>query len=72
MGSGQTTSLFRRINDEIRALGAFERGLELHFVCECGDAECLEPVPLTEKAYDAARRRGQTLRSPNCRFSAAA
>jgi hypothetical protein len=51
------TDLLREVNDQIRRLAA---GLGDHvsgrFVCECDDPECLEPVVIPIREYDARRQ----------------
>ena len=48
-------ALFREVNErveEISERGALDR---IDFICECGDAECTEPISLTASEYEEIR-----------------
>lgn len=45
--------LFREVNERIRDVTEFPG--ETDFICECGDAECVEPVALSLAEYEAVR-----------------
>jgi hypothetical protein len=53
---------FRRINERLEAdVRAAAAGPDpVDFVCECGDARCTAPVPLTLAEYEAVRRDSRT------------
>ena len=57
---GINETLFRDVNERVRELeeGFGAPGGLLHFVCECGDAECIERVLLTKEEYESVRARG--------------
>ena len=52
-------ALFREVNERIKQvnenLGTQE---EADFICECGNADCTEPVSLTLGEYEGVRRDG--------------
>ena len=54
---GINETLFRDVNERVRDLeeGFGSPGGLLHFVCECGDAECTERVLLTKEEYESVR-----------------
>lgn len=45
--------LFREVNERIREVTEFPG--ETDFICECGDASCVEPVALSLAEYEAVR-----------------
>ncbi len=45
--------LFREVNERIRELAPAEGSVE--FLCECGDASCVEPISLTLPEYEEVR-----------------
>jgi hypothetical protein len=45
--------LFREVNERIRELARMDGATE--FLCECGDAGCVEPVTLTLPEYESVR-----------------
>jgi len=47
-------AIFRAGNERIEAILSAESG-EAPYLCECGNAECFEPVPLTHAEYEAVR-----------------
>ena len=46
--------MFREVNERIRELAP--AGGATDFLCECGDAGCVEPVGLTLSDYERVRR----------------
>ena len=48
--------LFREVNERIRELAPASG--ESEFLCECGDAECVEPVSMSLAQYEAVRKEG--------------
>lgn len=49
-------SLFREVNERIKDVSeGVATASETDFVCECGDAECTEPVSLTRVEYEEVR-----------------
>lgn len=50
----QNEAIFRAGNERIDAIVGGESG-EAPYLCECGNAECFEPVPLTHAQYEAVR-----------------
>lgn len=55
--AGENEALYREVNERVRDLSeTFETGGELvQFVCECGELECRERVPLTLAEYERLR-----------------
>jgi hypothetical protein len=55
--AAQHQSLFREVNERIEALNEeFARILPMgDWICECGDAECFEPIALTVAEYEDIR-----------------
>ena len=50
-------ALFREVNERIQDVNEELSGaLEADFLCECGDAECTEPISLTPREYEEVRR----------------
>ena len=50
-------ALFREVNERIKDVSeGVSAASETDFVCECGDAECTEPVSLTPVEYEEVRR----------------
>jgi hypothetical protein len=45
--------LFREVNERVKDMVPSEGGIE--FICECGDEECIERVPLTADEYERVR-----------------
>lgn len=54
---GRNEALFRQINERLERLGeAFSLVAEAaEFVCECGDAGCIERISLTLEEYERVR-----------------
>ena len=54
---GRNEALFRRVNEQIEtlneSLGSFAGSMT--WVCECGDADCIEQIELTPAEYDRVR-----------------
>jgi hypothetical protein len=50
--AGREQSLFRDVNERIRALGVADQA---QFLCECTDLECLEPISLEVSEYERIR-----------------
>lgn len=48
-------ALFREVNERVEDVLSGEHG-PVDFLCECGDPECLDAVPLTLEEYEAIRR----------------
>jgi hypothetical protein len=55
-----TQSLFREINERVRALNeSFSQLLDLgDWICECANETCVEPIELSSKAYEEIRQNG--------------
>ena len=52
-------TLFREVNERIKALNSHvETRDEADFICECGDADCVQPVSLSLAEYEEVRSRG--------------
>jgi hypothetical protein len=52
----QNEAIFRAANERLKErLSALEEDGRVPFVCECGNAECLEIVELTLQAYEQVR-----------------
>jgi hypothetical protein len=50
-------ALFREVNERIQDVSEGARSPSAtDFVCECGDAECTQPMPLTSREYEEVRR----------------
>jgi anti-sigma B factor antagonist len=50
-------ALFREVNERIEeVLDRIGREDTIEFLCECGDADCVEAIPLTLREYDAVRK----------------
>jgi hypothetical protein len=48
--------LFREVNKRVREVSPLlTAGEEMEFLCECGDAVCLETIRLHPEEYDAVR-----------------
>jgi hypothetical protein len=53
---GQTESLFRNVNEEIKeAADRFDADIG-EFICECGDPTCTEHIELPLEKYERVRR----------------
>ena len=50
----QNEAVFRAGNERIDAMLATTSG-EAPYLCECGNADCFEPVPLTHAEYEGVR-----------------
>jgi hypothetical protein len=51
--------LFREVNERISEVNPdFELGGLLEFLCECGQKECLETLPITRSDYERVRSEG--------------
>jgi hypothetical protein len=66
--ANRKTGLFREVNENMKDV---LRGLEVEeaaeFFCECPLRECSRRITLTRVEYDAVRRTGWFLASPDCR-----
>jgi hypothetical protein len=49
-------ALFREVNERIRQVNEELAELESDYLCECGDAECTQPISLTVVEYEEVRR----------------
>jgi hypothetical protein len=49
-------ALFREVNERIKQVNEELTELESEYICECGDAECTEPISLTVDEYEHVRR----------------
>ena len=58
--TAQNESLFREVNERVKELNETFDALGRHaeWICECGNTECLEPIPMTQEEYEAVRARG--------------
>jgi len=58
--TARNESLFREINERVKELNeAFDAlSRQAEWICECGNTECLAPVPMTPAEYEAVRARG--------------
>jgi hypothetical protein len=58
--TAQNESLFREVNERVKELNKAFDALSLHpeWICECGNTDCLEPIPMTQAEYEAVRARG--------------
>ena len=54
----ENESRFREINERLEAdlKRVPDDGEAAEFVCECGDADCADPVPLTIEEYERVRQ----------------
>ena len=48
--------LFREVNERIRELAPANG--EAEFLCECGDAACVEPIVMSLGQYEGVRKKG--------------
>ena len=54
---GMNEALFREVNERIDQLqDELGGGSSFEIVCECGNADCIERFPITDKAYESLRR----------------
>ncbi len=53
---GKNEALFREVNERIREITTWDSGVE--FLCECGDAECTQPIVMTVEEYETVRSHG--------------
>jgi hypothetical protein len=52
-------ALFREVNERIKRMNEhLDTRNEADFICECGDADCTQPVSLTLAEYEDVRSRG--------------
>lgn len=52
----QNEAIFRAANERLKdRLSGLEVAGEIPFVCECGDADCLQAVELSREAYEEVR-----------------
>ena len=52
-------ALFREVNERIKRMNEhLDTKDEADFICECGDADCTQPVSLTLAEYEDVRTRG--------------
>jgi hypothetical protein len=49
---GKNEALFREVNERIEEVS---EGGTIEFLCECGDAECTQPLALAVTAYEEVR-----------------
>jgi len=58
--TARNESLFREVNERVKELNeAFDAlAPSAEWICECGNAECLEPIQMTYEEYEAVRSRG--------------
>ena len=62
------TGLLREVNENMKdVLGQLEAEEPAEFFCECPLRDCSRRVSLTRAEYDAVRRTGWFLASPDCR-----
>lgn len=54
---GRNEILFREVNERIEEMQAGQQGAAGHFdfLCECGDRDCIEQLPLTVVEYEEVR-----------------
>ena len=56
----QNEAIFRAANERLRErLSQLEVNGRIPFVCECGDAECLQTVELSAEVYEEVRDSGR-------------
>jgi len=49
-------ALFRAVNERVAQVSQLDgEGEPVEFICECGDADCVEAVPLTLDEYETVR-----------------
>lgn len=54
---GVNEALFREVNEQIEQLNQQLHGPgEMRVVCECGDAACVERLPISFKDYERVRK----------------
>ena len=51
-------SAFRDVNERLAAAEVPAEGELLSFLCECADIDCLQPVELARREYEAVRSDG--------------
>ncbi|HEY7198228.1 MAG TPA: hypothetical protein VH306_13670 [Gaiellaceae bacterium] len=49
---GRNETLFREVNERIEQVSP---SYETEFICECGDRDCIDPVPMTLGEYEKIR-----------------
>ena len=49
-------ALFREVNERIKQVNEELAGLASEYLCECGDADCTQPISLTVVEYEDVRR----------------
>jgi hypothetical protein len=50
-------ALFREVNERIKDVNEeVPAALEADYLCECGDAECTQPISMTPFEYEEVRR----------------
>jgi hypothetical protein len=54
--AAKNQSLFREVNEQVRALGARSSTEHRQFVCECLDIDCAETLELELEEYEVVRR----------------
>jgi len=54
---GKNEALFRRVNEEVRAVVGeqVEQPSEMRMLCECGDSECVTELRIRPLDYEALR-----------------
>lgn len=48
-------ALFRAVNERVQEVSEDRATLTTDFVCECGDEECTETIPLRDEEYEHVR-----------------
>jgi hypothetical protein len=48
-------ALFREVNERVQEISEDRATLTTDFVCECGNADCTESIPLRDEEYEHVR-----------------
>jgi hypothetical protein len=56
--AAESQVLYRRVNERILELARHSKLVKGLFVCECGRAECSQPLDLSPLEYEAVRSHG--------------
>jgi hypothetical protein len=48
-------ALFREVNERVQEVSEDRATLTTDFVCECGNADCTETIPLRDEEYEHVR-----------------
>jgi hypothetical protein len=48
-------ALFREVNERVQEVSENRATLTTDFVCECGDADCTNTIPLRDEEYEHVR-----------------